>query len=50
MALGAIGRVRSAKLEPQEVERLAVGLDECRQMIRASGDVFSLYDDEEKAA
>jgi hypothetical protein len=38
------------QLTPQEVERLAVWLDEYRQMIRASGEVFSLYDDEEKAS
>ena len=40
----AIGR-----LSPQEVDELAAWLDEYRQMVRASAEVFSLYDDEEKA-
>jgi hypothetical protein len=36
-------------LTPEEVDQLAVWLDEYRQMIRASAEVFSLYDAEEKS-
>jgi hypothetical protein len=46
-----VAEIESAigQLSTQEVEQLAAWLDEYRQMIRASAEVFSLYDEEEKA-
>lgn len=47
--MSTVAEIQSAisRLTPQEVEELAAWLDEYRQMIRASAEVFSLYDQEE---
>ncbi len=49
--MSTVAEIESAigKLSPQEVDELAAWLDEYRQMVRASAEVFSLYDDEKKA-
>lgn len=49
--MSTVAEIESAigQLSTQEVEQLAAWLDEYRQMIRASAEVFSLYDEEEKA-
>jgi hypothetical protein len=47
----AIAEIESAieRLSPAEVKELAAWLDEYRQMVNASAEIFSLYDEEEKA-
>jgi hypothetical protein len=47
----AIAEIESAieKLSPAEVKVLAAWLDEYQQMVNASAEVFSLYDQEEGA-
>lgn len=49
--MSTVAEIESAisQLSTQEVEQLAAWLDEYRQMIRASAEVFSFYDEEEKA-
>jgi len=49
--MSTVAEIESAigHLTPQEVEELAAWLDEYRQMIRASAEVFSLYDGEIEA-
>lgn len=49
--MSTIAEIESAigRLSAQEVDELASWLDEYRQMIRASAEIFSLYDEEEKA-
>jgi hypothetical protein len=49
--VSTVAEIESAigQLSTQEVEQLAAWLDEYRQMIRASAEVFSIYDEEEKA-
>ncbi|HEY3857264.1 MAG TPA: hypothetical protein VGO67_23010 [Verrucomicrobiae bacterium] len=37
------------RLSPAEVKELAAWLDEYQQMVNASGEMFSLYDQEEGA-
>ncbi len=47
----AVAEIESAieKLSPAEVKELAAWLDEYQQMVRASAEIFSLYDQEEGA-
>ena len=47
--MSAIAEIESAieKLSPAEVKELAAWLDEYQQMINASAEIFSLYDQEE---
>ncbi len=47
----AIAEIESAieRLSPAEVKELAAWLDEYRQMVTASAEIFSMYDKEEKA-
>ena len=47
--MSTVAEIQSAigHLTPQQVEELAAWLDEYRQMIRASAEVFSLYEKEE---
>ncbi len=49
--MSTVAEIESAigQLSTQEVEQLAAWLDEYRQMIRASAEVFSLYDGEVEA-
>lgn len=49
--MSTVAEIESAisHLTPEEVDPIAVWLDEYRRMIRASAEVFSLYDAEEKA-
>jgi hypothetical protein len=49
--MSTVPEIESAigQLSAQEVEELAAWLDEYRQLIRASAEIFSLYDEEEKA-
>ncbi|HEY3860687.1 MAG TPA: hypothetical protein VGO59_02260 [Verrucomicrobiae bacterium] len=46
----AVADMESAieKLSPGEVKELAAWLDEYQQMVSASAEVFSLYDEEEE--
>jgi hypothetical protein len=46
-----IAEIESAieRLSPAEVKELAAWLEEHQQMINASAEIFSLYDQEEKA-
>ena len=48
----AIAEIESAieRLSPAEVKELAAWLEEYQQMVNASAEIFSLYDQEEKAA
>jgi hypothetical protein len=50
-SMTAIAEIESAieRLSPAEVKELAAWLDEYQQMINASAEIFSLYDQEEKA-
>ena len=50
-AMTGIAEIESAieRLSPAELKELAAGLDEYQQMINASAEMFSLYDQEEKA-
>ncbi len=50
-AMSAVAEIESAieKLSPSEVRELAAWLDEYQQMINASSEIFSLYDQEEGA-
>ncbi len=47
----AVAEIESAieKLSPTEVKELAAWLDEYQQMVNASAEIFSLYDQEEGA-
>ena len=47
----AVSEIESAieKLSPAEVKELAAWLDEYQQMVNASAEIFSLYDQEEGA-
>lgn len=47
----AIAEIESAieRLSPAEVKELAAWLEEYQQMVNASAEIFSLYDQEEKA-
>lgn len=47
----AVAEIESAieKLSPAEVKELAAWLDEYQQMVNASAEIFSLYDQEEGA-
>ena len=47
----AISEIESAieRLSPAEVKELAAWLEEYQQMVNASSEIFSLYDQEEKA-
>jgi hypothetical protein len=47
----AVAEIESAieRLSPAEVKELAAWLDEYQQMVNASAEIFSLYDEEEKA-
>ena len=47
----AISEIESAieRLSPAEVKELAAWLEEYQQMVNASAEIFSLYDQEEKA-
>jgi hypothetical protein len=47
----AIAEIESAieRLSPAEVKELAAWLDEYQQIINASAEIFSMYDQEEKA-
>ncbi len=47
----AIAEIESAieRLSPAEVKELAAWFEEYQQMINASAEIFSLYDQEEKA-
>ena len=47
----SIAEIESAieRLSPVEVKELAAWLEEYQQMISASAEIFSLYDEEEKA-
>jgi hypothetical protein len=49
--MSAIAEIESAieRLSPAEVKELAAWLGEYRQMVNASAEIFSLYDQEEKA-
>lgn len=49
--MNRIAELESAigQLSAQEVDELAAWLDEDRQMIRASAEIFSLYGEEKKA-
>jgi hypothetical protein len=46
-----VAEIESAieRLSPAEVKELAAWLDEYQQMVNASAEIFSLYDEEEKA-
>lgn len=46
-----IAEIESAieRLSPAEVKELAAWLEEYQQMVNASAEIFSLYDQEEKA-
>jgi hypothetical protein len=48
----AVAEIESAieKLSAAEVKELAVWLDEYQQMVNASAEIFTLYDQEEGAA
>jgi hypothetical protein len=50
-SMTAIAEIESAieRLSPAEVKELAAWLEEYQQMINASAEIFSLYDQEEKA-
>jgi uncharacterized phage-like protein YoqJ len=50
-AMTGIAEIESAieRLSPAEVKELAAWLDEYQQMINASAEILSLYDQEEKA-
>jgi len=45
----AVAEIESAieKLSPGEVKELAAWLDEYQQMVNASGEIFSIYDEDE---
>jgi len=47
----AIAEIESAieRLSPEEVKELAAWFEEYQQMINASAEIFSMYDQEEKA-
>ena len=47
----AIAEIESAieRLSPAEVKELAAWFEEYQQLINASAEIFSLYDQEEKA-
>ena len=47
----AIAEIESAieRLSPAEVKELAAWFEEYQQMVNASAEIFSLYDQEEKA-
>ena len=47
----AIAEIESAieRLSPAEVKKLAAWLDKYQQMVNASAEIFSLYDQEEGA-
>ena len=47
----AIAEIESAieRLSPAEVKELAAWLDEYQQMVAASAEIFSMYDQEEGA-
>ena len=47
----AVAEIESAieKLSPAEIKELAAWLDEYQQMVNASAEIFSLYDQEEGA-
>jgi hypothetical protein len=47
--MSAVAEIESAieKLSPSEVKELAAWFDEYQQMINASAEIFSLYDQEE---
>jgi hypothetical protein len=49
--MSAIAEIESAieRLSPAEVKELAAWLEEYQQMVNASAEIFSLYDQEEKA-
>jgi hypothetical protein len=49
LCMTAVAEIESAieKLSPAEVKELAARLDEYRQMVNASAEIFSLYDQEE---
>ncbi|MCC6232434.1 MAG: hypothetical protein IT580_07300 [Verrucomicrobiales bacterium] len=46
----AVIEAANGQLTPQVIERWAAWLDDNRQMICASGDVFSLHDNEAQAS
>jgi len=50
-SMTAIAEIESAieRLSPAEVKELAAWLDEYQQIINASAEIFSMYDQEEKA-
>jgi uncharacterized phage-like protein YoqJ len=50
-AMTAVVEIESAieRLSPAQVKELAAWLDKYQQMVNASAEIFSLYDQEEKA-
>jgi hypothetical protein len=50
-AMTAVAEIESAieRLSPAEVKELAAWFEEYQQMVNASAEIFSLYDEEEKA-
>jgi DNA replication protein DnaD len=49
--MSSVAEIESAieRLSPTQVEELAAWLDQYREMIHASGEVFAVYDREDEA-
>jgi hypothetical protein len=51
VVMSAVAEIESAieRLSPAEIKELAAWFDDYQQMVNASAEIFSLYDQEEKA-